>query len=63
LALIAGFTALAAAGYSELAVQIVRGQENAIEDWGRIRRAFARRKALHPPATRVSPSPRSRREG
>src|SRR5580692_9742950 len=35
---IAGF---AAAGYSEIAIQIVPGQEHAIEDWGRIRRAFA----------------------
>jgi 5,10-methylenetetrahydromethanopterin reductase len=33
--------ALAAAGYSEIAIQIVPGQEHAIEDWGRIRRAFA----------------------
>ncbi len=33
--------ALAAVGYSELAVQIIPGQEHAIEDWGRIRRAFA----------------------
>jgi 5,10-methylenetetrahydromethanopterin reductase len=33
--------ALAEAGYAELAVQIVPGQEHAIEDWGRIRRAFA----------------------
>jgi 5,10-methylenetetrahydromethanopterin reductase len=33
--------ALADAGYSEIAVQIVPGQEHAIEDWGRIRRAFA----------------------
>ena len=32
--------ALAAAGFSEIAVQIVPGQEHAIEDWGRIRRAF-----------------------
>jgi 5,10-methylenetetrahydromethanopterin reductase len=32
---------LAEAGYAELAVQIVPGQEHAIEDWGRIRRAFA----------------------
>jgi 5,10-methylenetetrahydromethanopterin reductase len=31
----------AAAGYTEVAVQIVPGQEHAIEDWGRIRRAFA----------------------
>jgi len=35
------FAALAAAGYGEIAVQIVPGQEHAIEDWGRIRRAFA----------------------
>ena len=35
------FAALAAAGYSEIAVQIVPGQEHALEDWGRIRRAFA----------------------
>ncbi len=33
--------ALAAAGYREIAIQIVPGQEHAIEDWGRIRRAFA----------------------
>jgi 5,10-methylenetetrahydromethanopterin reductase len=33
--------ALAAAGYSEIAIQIVPGQEHAIEDWGRLRRAFA----------------------
>ena len=33
--------ALAAAGYGEIAIQIVPGQEHAIEDWGRIRRAFA----------------------
>jgi alkanesulfonate monooxygenase SsuD/methylene tetrahydromethanopterin reductase-like flavin-dependent oxidoreductase (luciferase family) len=32
--------ALADAGYSEIALQIVPGQEHAIEDWGRIRRAF-----------------------
>ncbi|HEX3863823.1 MAG TPA: LLM class flavin-dependent oxidoreductase [Stellaceae bacterium] len=32
---------LAAAGYSEIAIQIVPGQEHSIEDWGRIRRAFA----------------------
>ncbi|HWB50260.1 MAG TPA: LLM class flavin-dependent oxidoreductase [Stellaceae bacterium] len=37
-AAIAGF---AAAGYAEVAIQIVPGQEHAIEDWGRIRRAFA----------------------
>jgi 5,10-methylenetetrahydromethanopterin reductase len=35
---IAGF---AASGYGEIAIQIVPGQEHAIEDWGRIRRAFA----------------------
>jgi 5,10-methylenetetrahydromethanopterin reductase len=33
--------ALAAAGYDEIAFQIVPGQEHAIEDWGRIRRTFA----------------------
>ncbi len=33
--------ALFAAGYSEIAFQIVPGQEHAIEDWGKIRRAFA----------------------
>ena len=33
--------ALAAMGYTEIAIQIVPGQEHAIEDWGRIRRAFA----------------------
>lgn len=33
--------ALEAAGYSEIAFQIVPGQEHAIKDWGRIRRAFA----------------------
>ena len=33
--------ALAAAGYDEIAIQIVPGQEHAIEDWGKIRRAFA----------------------
>jgi 5,10-methylenetetrahydromethanopterin reductase len=33
--------ALFAAGYSEIAIQIVPGQEQAIEDWGKIRRAFA----------------------
>jgi 5,10-methylenetetrahydromethanopterin reductase len=33
--------ALFAAGYSEIAIQIVPGQEHAIEDWGRLRRAFA----------------------
>jgi hypothetical protein len=35
------FAALAAAGYSEIAVHIVPGRDDAIEDWGRIRRAFA----------------------
>ncbi|MBV9017400.1 MAG: LLM class flavin-dependent oxidoreductase [Alphaproteobacteria bacterium] len=35
------FAQLAEAGYSEVAIQIVPGQEHAIEDWGRIRRAFA----------------------
>jgi 5,10-methylenetetrahydromethanopterin reductase len=34
-------SALFAAGYSEIAIQIVPGQEHAIEDWGRLRRAFA----------------------
>lgn len=29
------------AGYTEFTVQIVPGQEHAIEDWGRIRKAFA----------------------
>jgi 5,10-methylenetetrahydromethanopterin reductase len=33
--------ALADAGYDEIAIQIIPGQEHAIEDWGRIRRAFA----------------------
>jgi 5,10-methylenetetrahydromethanopterin reductase len=33
--------ALAETGYGEVAFQIVPGQEHAIEDWGRIRRAFA----------------------
>jgi 5,10-methylenetetrahydromethanopterin reductase len=33
--------ALFAAGYDEIAIQIIPGQEHAIEDWGRIRRAFA----------------------
>jgi 5,10-methylenetetrahydromethanopterin reductase len=32
---------LDAAGYGEIAIQIIPGQEHAIEDWGRIRRAFA----------------------
>jgi 5,10-methylenetetrahydromethanopterin reductase len=33
------FAALAGAGFSEVAIQIVPGQEHAIEDWGRLRRA------------------------
>ena len=33
--------ALRAAGYSQFTIQIVPGQEKAIEDWGRIRKAFA----------------------
>ena len=33
--------ALRNAGYTQFTVQIVPGQEQAIEDWGRIRRAFA----------------------
>jgi 5,10-methylenetetrahydromethanopterin reductase len=33
--------ALEAVGYDEIAFQIVPGQEHAIEDWGKIRRAFA----------------------
>jgi 5,10-methylenetetrahydromethanopterin reductase len=33
--------ALKAAGYSQFTIQIVPGQEKAIEDWGRIRKAFA----------------------
>lgn len=33
--------ALRDAGYSQFTVQIVPGQEQAIEDWGRLRRAFA----------------------
>ena len=32
---------LAVAGYDEVAIQLVPGQEHAIEDWGKIRRAFA----------------------
>jgi 5,10-methylenetetrahydromethanopterin reductase len=32
--------AFAEAGYGEIASQIILGQENAIEDWGRIRRVF-----------------------
>lgn len=34
------FAALEAAGYGEVAIQILPGQEHAIEDWGRIRRCF-----------------------
>jgi alkanesulfonate monooxygenase SsuD/methylene tetrahydromethanopterin reductase-like flavin-dependent oxidoreductase (luciferase family) len=33
--------AIFAAGYSEVAIQIIPGQEHALEDWGKIRRAFA----------------------
>jgi 5,10-methylenetetrahydromethanopterin reductase len=33
--------ALKAAGYSQFTIQIVPGHEKAIEDWGRIRKAFA----------------------
>jgi 5,10-methylenetetrahydromethanopterin reductase len=33
--------ALKAAGYSQFTIQLVPGQEKAIEDWGRIRKAFA----------------------
>jgi 5,10-methylenetetrahydromethanopterin reductase len=32
--------ALFAAGYDEVAIQVVPGQEHALEDWGKIRRAF-----------------------
>jgi 5,10-methylenetetrahydromethanopterin reductase len=39
--LIGRIEALAEAGCNEIAIQIVPGQEHAIEDWGRIRRAFA----------------------
>ena len=35
------FARLTDAGYAEVAIQILPGQEHAIEDWGRIRRAFA----------------------
>jgi 5,10-methylenetetrahydromethanopterin reductase len=35
------FAALAEAGFTEAAMQIIPGQEHAIEDWARIRRAFA----------------------
>jgi 5,10-methylenetetrahydromethanopterin reductase len=38
--IIATIAAFAEAGYGEVAIQIVPGQEHAIEDWGRIRRAF-----------------------
>src|ERR1700683_95036 len=37
----ATLAAFAETGYAEIAIQIVPGQEHAIEDWGRIRRAFA----------------------
>ena len=33
--------ALRSAGYTQFTVQIVPGEEQAIEDWGRIRAAFA----------------------
>jgi 5,10-methylenetetrahydromethanopterin reductase len=33
--------ALRAAGYTQFTIQIVPGQEKAIEDWGKIRKAFA----------------------
>ena len=33
--------ALKAAGYSQFTIQLVPGQEKAIEDWGGIRKAFA----------------------
>jgi 5,10-methylenetetrahydromethanopterin reductase len=33
--------ALKAAGYSQFTIQLVPGQEKAIEDWGRIRKAFS----------------------
>ena len=33
--------ALKAAGYRQFTIQLVPGQEKAIEDWGKIRRAFA----------------------
>jgi 5,10-methylenetetrahydromethanopterin reductase len=36
----ARIAALFAAGYSEIAIKIVPGQEHAIEDWDKIRRAF-----------------------
>jgi 5,10-methylenetetrahydromethanopterin reductase len=33
--------ALKDAGYTQFTIQIVPGQEDAIDDWGRIRKAFA----------------------
>ena len=33
--------ALRAAGYSQFTIQLVPGHEKAIEDWGRIAKAFA----------------------
>ena len=33
--------ALRAAGFTQFTIQLVPGQENAIEDWGRIAKAFA----------------------
>jgi 5,10-methylenetetrahydromethanopterin reductase len=39
--LIERIAALSDAGYDEVAIGIIPGQEHAIEDWGRIRRAFA----------------------
>ena len=33
--------ALRDAGYSQFTIQLVPGQEKAIEDWGRIAKAFA----------------------
>lgn len=39
--LIKRIQAIEAAGFSQLVVSILPGQEHAIEDWGRIRRAFA----------------------
>ncbi|MCX7362905.1 MAG: hypothetical protein NTV97_13760, partial [Alphaproteobacteria bacterium] len=33
--------ALRGAGYTQFAIQLVPGQEKAIEEWGRIRKAFA----------------------
>ena len=32
--------ALRGAGYTQFTIQLVPGQEKAIEDWGRIRKAF-----------------------